>query len=479
MINILKKTTIPFLFLFPLGMFCGLLFGSVPFGILSMAVALIAWHKPQWVLLGLISIAPLSRSPQSQLILPETIAQAKTVLALILGGVWFLKNRLLREEMKFPTWIIGFLVLWLGLSLIAIINARDFGVSFNYFLAFLGGLFLFLITYKVNTDIYKKIFFCVAIITVLISFLSLIQYAIAKYRIFPFLWRFIMAPREQVYLKTYIPGGDEIYRSQGTFTHPNQLGAYLAFLIPFIISFLSVQDLSKKGRFLLVGLTVLLLLSLYTTNSRNSFLALAASLGFLSFHRNYRWLIFLFIFIVMVFIGAYVQKPTIVRDYIVKVTRIKSGLSYRKPVWKNSLELIARNPLLGLGPGNFSRQYVSHFGYFIFEKERELIDQMGAIQRGRENLVERYHAHNIYLQLAAEMGVLAPFLFLTGIILVVIHCKRRAWNLPEKSWGRALALGTASVTFGLIFYSMFESVIFTTLSLSHLAGPILAVGVRS
>lgn len=92
----------------------------------------------------------------------------------------------------------------------------------------------------------------------------------------------------------------------------------------------------------------------------------------------------------------------------IKTSRKYSALSVylRLILYKNTLELIAEKPLLGVGTDNFSVHYPKT-----------------SIKRPRDTesliLTQAYHGHNDYLQLLSELGLPFGLLFLWGCWLLV------------------------------------------------------------
>ncbi|MCB9908313.1 MAG: O-antigen ligase family protein [Planctomycetes bacterium] len=100
------------------------------------------------------------------------------------------------------------------------------------------------------------------------------------------------------------------------------------------------------------------------------------------------------------------------------------GLQVRLDLWHSTLALIADHPMLGVGPGQFSRS----FPPYRSAEERERSSHQGEVQ----NPVEVEHAHNDPLMALAEWGI--P---LGGLWLLV-------WGWVALSSGLALRTGDSS-----------------------------------
>ncbi len=96
------------------------------------------------------------------------------------------------------------------------------------------------------------------------------------------------------------------------------------------------------------------------------------------------------------------------------------NVTTRYDAWNAAAELAVERPLLGVGPGNFRFYYNEQTGRPV----------------GTHNL---YVAHNAYLDVAAELGILAMILFLVYLGMMMSRltvAARRGYGLP----GYALAL---------------------------------------
>jgi O-antigen ligase len=94
-----------------------------------------------------------------------------------------------------------------------------------------------------------------------------------------------------------------------------------------------------------------------------------------------------------------------------------------------------------------------------------------------DQIMNNFHAHNIYLQLLGELGIPGPLLYLTALIAVLMYCERRAKTCRPGRLSHALLVATAANTVGLFLFGFFDSQLgFTIGSLNLLAAPLLAFG---
>jgi len=466
-------------FLLPLGIIAAWVMGSVWIGILVGIVAVLSWWKPQWMLLILIGFAPFVRSPRSDLVSPEFIAQTKTLFTFVYCVVWCLRRPHISGGISLPNWLRVFLFLWFSLLALSLINAFDGLAASKYICGSVAGVGLFIIAYFEAENMGRKILVVTFLVAGVITFISLLQFVMASFHLFPFLWKFLMAPREVSYLQFDTSTQQVLYRVAGTFLHPNQLGTYFLFLIPLAVALLPLpvfKGWKRVGFIIFIGL---MFIGIYVTNSRASIFGLAVSLLVLGVHRGYRWLAAGGGILVFVVLSAFLFSQPF-NDYLRKVTRWETGISSRGQVWTNVKELIEKNKAWGVGPGNLPERYVSDFGFFVFENPGEWRDQMVSFHTLGDVLIQSCHAHNLYLQMAAELGILGPPLFFLGIGLIIFNGVKKARGLPVNTLERALGVAAFAICVGFIGWGFFDTQLtFTRFSLNLLAGPLLALGVRA
>jgi hypothetical protein len=179
----------------------------------------------------------------------------------------------------------------------------------------------------------------------------------------------------------------------GIYDNPNDLAASISLAIPFCFAFMqAARNIIKKGFWLC---TILLLsYALVATFSRGGFLAMlvaaASSLWYVGAktRRSRRLLLVLPFVIFVALLGAMRGNYGTRIQSIFDPTLDQYGSSVaRQGLLIRSLELAARHPLLGIGPGRF------------------------------EEFSGGWHvAHNSYTELAAEAGLLACIIFIWMLV---------------------------------------------------------------
>src|SRR5262249_9011447 len=93
------------------------------------------------------------------------------------------------------------------------------------------------------------------------------------------------------------------------------------------------------------------------------------------------------------------------------LTEATKSLGYRLQYWRSTLAMIARHPLLGVGPGNFQDYYTQ---FKLPEASEEIRDP-----------------HNFLLEVWATAGTLA----LTALCAALALFAWRTGSTPPRSWG--------------------------------------------
>ena len=228
-----------------------------------------------------------------------------------------------------------------------------------------------------------------------------------------------------------------------TFVNHNHFAAYLELLLPLSFAIGIAAPLRPFQRFLAILSSVVMTIGLLLTNSRGSWLSiiLASLVGggwWLAGKRIKRitWngikigcaMLFL------VGTGFLIVQPPIL-NRLVSLLQVSSDMSFqmRLVMWKSTLSLLKENPLTGHGLDSF---------VFAFPRFRA---------PGLYRLVD--FAHNEYLQIVAELGVIGlTLVILSG--LVGGQRMVRLVRLSRTSWKQALGLGGLIGLAGLAVHSL-------------------------
>ncbi len=163
--------------------------------------------------------------------------------------------------------------------------------------------------------------------------------------------------------------------------------------------------------------------------------------------------------------------PPDIQERIVNASQGQVGESEARPtLWRIGWRMVEDEPLVGVGAGNFEPRSVDY-----------LLEEPGALTRTDRIIDDPTVAHNAYLQVQAELGVVG-----LGLFLGILGFSLRATVLAARESARAgdrelrvLALGLALALVGFLVVNLFISEIFNKqLWLLLALGPALLAVVR-
>jgi len=222
---------------------------------------------------------------------------------------------------------------------------------------------------------------------------------------------------------------------------------YLTYFIPFAF-FIFIFIKNKWFKYICLINLILLFLCLIGNASRAAWVSVILSLLFISFLKKRRETISIILTILMLLISLVLfsfSSPTIKNR--IKTTLLPTEWSFRLPLYKSAVSIFRDYPIFGVGIGMFpevlrSPKYELPPDYPV---AREL------------NL----HAHNTYLEIAAEMGIIGLLTFI-GIFMVFF---RKALILINKldredlENERAILLGLVGTVLAILIFAFSTTII--------------------
>ncbi len=186
---------------------------------------------------------------------------------------------------------------------------------------------------------------------------------------------------------------------RGIVGQPNTMGMFIITLFPLLL----FTDISKKGtgRLFKLGTLIVTLLTLIMTGSRGSFLGLTISMGLvLAEKRQFKLFVYglaIILLITPVILYGPFENMVFDRIKVQEEQEISTYSSGRWEAWKATLNMVAKKPILGHGFNSF--RYVFAMEAWGFESS----------------------AHNEYIQLLYEQGIIGLFLYLSMFMSIWIH----------------------------------------------------------
>jgi putative inorganic carbon (hco3(-)) transporter len=243
-------------------------------------------------------------------------------------------------------------------------------------------------------------------------------------------------------------GGAEIVsgRLEGAFDSPNQLGSLCALMVP-VCTGLVFGARTVRGRVLAGGAVLLLLATLMLSLSRGAWVGAAVGLLFMLFKLREARRLLVVLAIPLLVIGFFVWSLTPTKTDVkvvgerAKAITVLSPYDDRRVIYREAYREIRENPLLGVGPGGFpvaSTRVVSESATLSYA-----------------------HAHNLYLNWAAEVGlpsvvIILGFAFGLGLSAQTASRGAMARGDPQD---RALVIGLSAALITVLVQGFFDYVI--------------------
>lgn len=234
-----------------------------------------------------------------------------------------------------------------------------------------------------------------------------------------------------------------------TFVNHNHFAGYLELVIPATIGMLFSKSTSGTvplGRqksalsgtvpsyrklFLTLALIIMMVVFIFT-QSRGGWISLAVSLlvmNIVLIKRRRLGKLSLWVFLLIsgiIFAFSYLNREEIPKriETMTNVQEKETSMPTRFKIWQGTIAIIRANPLIGTGIGVFD------WGFYRYRPE------------GLN--VRAVHAHNDYLHMAAEMGMLAPLVMVWLFALVVSRGFRKK-NFSSVTLGCAIGVLSLSL----------------------------------
>ena len=248
-------------------------------------------------------------------------------------------------------------------------------------------------------------------------------------------------------------------RLTGTFKMPNDLGAYLALSLPFVLGYFVASwrrhaKQKKNARWVTLALGLVLIMmgaNLVLTLTRAAWISVTVATVCLGVYlivvilrkpepiRGLRSGILLGSVAIIVFLSlSLFFMPQHIKTRFQTVLEHPIGFMGERPQWwQTSLELIQKYPLTGIGLGRFRYEY----------------------QRNGppEQYNIPYHAHNIYLHIAVEHGIPSLLMFFW---MVVIICQQVfAMRQASGFWGTGTFIGASGFLISALVYGLADNIL--------------------
>lgn len=220
-------------------------------------------------------------------------------------------------------------------------------------------------------------------------------------------------------------------RVYATLENPNVLGEYLGLTIPIFLGLFFAVDKFRQ-KVVVLGVLGLSFLCLILTFSRGAWLGLAASVVIFSLLKAP-------VILILIIAAAAVAPaflPSVVYERIASIGSLEDSSNlYRLTIWTAALRMFKDYWLTGVGLGSTA---------FALVYRNYMIAGASAV-----------HAHNLYLQISLEMGIIGVF----ALIWMAFRGFSQALSSIERPWKMSYVLaGIATGLLGHLFHGLFDYV---------------------
>ena len=406
-----KEIFIPIL----LGIVFSILYNIIPFTYLALGVigligiALILYNIKLGLMVG-VFVLPF---------LPDMLGllfMFFLVAAFFYGETFKENTPLTQSPIDMPIILFGIIII---ISTITSINPAG---SFRDLALHLGGLsFLFVMANSIkNKEDFNKIVVMLVFSATLVALYGLFQYIVG-------------VEMEAAWLD--VENNPDIRtRIYSVFHNPNILAEYLIMTIPLSVSlFWHSKRIHKKIIFL--GTTLIMSLALVLTLSRGGWLGFAFSAFIFIILVERRLLLTL---IPITLGGVYLLPQTIINRILSIGNLSDSSNAYRITMWEITLDIIKDNWVAGVG-----------FGHLPFKQTFETYIRTHPT----------FHAHNTYLETAAEMGIPGLIVFLLFLFTLFKYGIKKLVKSEDK-YISTVSAGVLSGLGGVMFHGAVENVLY-------------------
>jgi len=227
--------------------------------------------------------------------------------------------------------------------------------------------------------------------------------------------------------------------------NPNVMAGTLVIILPVIIAILLFNWTDIGWLLRIVGLVAFLLMAgvVVLTQSRSAWMAiLFASIGLIALRWKRIWVVIPISFLVIVSAIAYFERRLLL-ETIISIASL-GGIEGRIDVWSRAIFMIQDFPYTGVGMGLYG----------------DVADLMYPFYNYGQSIVT--HAHNLFLQVAVDLGIpgviawLATFLIVVNLSLRVYYFGRRRNH--GFGWAAGIGAGLFCSQLALIIHGLTDAV---------------------
>jgi len=221
-----------------------------------------------------------------------------------------------------------------------------------------------------------------------------------------------------------------------TLENPNLLAGFLVTMMA-ISAGIGYKATTVKGKMILFGLVFMFGACLVLTYSRGAWLSVLAVIGVYGMlcNRKIFWLL------ILLPVAMLCGHDAILERIMSIINPVDTSSTLRIALWESTIAMIMDKPLLGIGWGSYWLVY-PEYDFFLNNAN-----------------VKIFHAHNMYLNIAAEIGIPGLITFL-WIMYGHVRLALSVLSSALESWSSGLLLGIVAAIGGIIINGLTDYVMF-------------------
>ena len=316
------------------------------------------------------------------------------------------------------------IIILLGIMVLSTSYALEKGLALSESVRFLTYVFIFfLIKYEFNTKkLVKNLLGCYIFTSGILSVFGIIQH-------------FTIIGLDKKFIVNY-SSGYGVVKIAATMHNPNAYAAFLILII-FPVIMLAIYEKNKKIKSVYGIISILIFVNIVMTYSRNALLGFCIGAVILCVLYSYKLIIaFGGVGIVALFMPSVFDRIKDLTNTAQNASRIK--------LWKTAIMMIKEHPILGVGNGN----YISRYDEYV-NKYKGL----------SYNAYKRYPAHNSYLKIQSELGIIGIASFLMILITALLRVKKLFTSTNDK-FLKAFYMGAFASMIAFYFMNISDNLFF-------------------
>lgn len=233
--------------------------------------------------------------------------------------------------------------------------------------------------------------------------------------------------------------GNDYFLSLGTdlLSHKNTIGVYIFYALIFSITYIQIAKYSFV-KVLIILQIFILSLGLLLLNSRGLILSIVVTGFYLLFNLKRKIFYYSTLILTVIIILLFIPPLDTITNLYFRLDKISAG---RDMITNTTMSLIEHEWLLGTGPAGTRDKLYNYLPYMLGSPEEIWI-------RHHFNQIEFGHAHNYFLFMLSDLGILG---LLSSIFLIYAYMRigNRVYRYYQKADSKSAILILVIISLGI------------------------------